>query len=222
MLDCFLTPVEARRRINLHALVYDLFIANVENNSSAPSLDVFLRKVFEPVGQSFYSTFDVGFNIRYVSQNRIRAIVEDPPIRKNQKERMRQHYRDSTEEKKLIYDQILYDYTFPNSDTPHLILSLLGEERISLASMDFFTDPIYLGEREHAGSAAGKYCFAGINVVHGMSYTILHEFGHSLGAEHCEDRESVMYPSMIHGRDRYNWDARNKEKMKKRILELGI
>ena len=222
MLEHVLTPAEAEKRINLHILVYDNFIANVEKNSSAPSLDAFLKAVFEPVGQSFYAGFGVGFNLCYVDQDEIRAVVENPPIKKEDKEGMRQHYRRSTEERKRTYDQLLYNYSFPDEKMPHFILSLLGEEKVSPASMDFFTYPMYLGERKHAGGSAEKYCFAGINVVHGLSYTIIHELGHSLGAKHCEDQESVMYSSMIHGRTKYSWDKQNKKIVKARLLELGI
>jgi len=222
MLENLLTPPDCDRRINLHILVYDNFATNVESNSSAESLNQFLLAVFEPVGQAFYSEFGVGLEVHYVNNDTICSIAEDPPVKEEEKEEMRRIYAESNREKQISYNMIMYDFSLEDEERPHFIIALVGEEKIVPAGIDLFTWPMYLGARPHAGSSGERYCTVGINVVNGLSYTTLHELGHSLGAEHTNERGCIMQPSMVHGRKTYGWSKQNRDVVERKLRELGI
>ena len=222
MLENLLTPSGCERKISLHVLVYDDFVRNVKSNSFAESLGQFLSAVFEPVGQAFYSEFSVGLEIHYVDNDTICDVAEDPPIKEEEKDEMRRVYAESDKEKQSSYDLVMYDFSLEEERRPHFIVAMVGEEEIVPKEIDLFTWPMYLGTHPHAGSSNGKYCKVRISVISGLCYTTLHELGHSLGAEHTNERGCIMLPQMVHGRKIYGWSKQNRSVVEGNLCELGI
>ena len=222
MLEDFLTPKDCSNRMSVHVLVYDLFVENVREQSSAKSVDEFLQAAFDHVGAFFYAAFGVGLDVKYVSNKTIKSIGTNPPIKKEQRVTMRKIYAEAHPDRQRSFDMIMYDFSLPKKKRPHFIFGFIGQKEIIPAQIDFFTWPMYLGARDHAGSSGARYCTAGINVVSGLSYTIIHELGHSLGAQHTDDPNCVMQASMIHGKTQYGWSNANRVIVQTKLRELGL
>lgn len=132
-----------RHVLSMHVMVYDDFVDNIKTNSSAP-LDVFLREAFSLVDDSFRSGFRVGLSVHYVDEAYINGIALNPPVVEHDKEEMRRHYFERDREGRRRLDSILYDYTLEDHDRPHIILQLVGVDKVVPECIDFYTWHMYL------------------------------------------------------------------------------
>lgn len=228
MLKDLIIPKNCKQKLKIHALVHDSFANNIRNNSSAPSLEKFLEEAFIPVGKAFDSVFGIGLEICYVESLRILASIENPSVIKEDKQKLKEHYAKQDFEEKIILDMICYDYSLSEEERPHFICYLVGEENILPKEIDFYTWPMYIGHRKCAGYSAKRFCCVGINVITNFSSVVQHELSHSLGAEHTDCHNSVMYPSIITtipGRKdevATLWDEKNKTIIKQNLTGLGF
>lgn len=222
MLEQVLTPRTCPQRITLHALIYDSFVANVEHHSSGPSVHQFLVEAFEPVGHALYETFGVGLGVDLVPHDAFRSFADDPPLADEEKEELKRIYKEADQERRIIFDMIMYDLSRAEPERPHFVFAFVGDEAIVPEGIDLYRWPMYMGTRPHAGSSHERYCVIGINTLRGLSATVQHELSHSLGAEHVLDHKSIMYETLIHGRGVVEWDPQSREVIRGQLSALGF